>query len=168
MQIKFLLYLIMFLLNMTLPLIISFIFISYIKNLEDNKCKCSNDIRRKYVKYYGYFFVILTFIIIILALINSKHIIVRRFEEFLKYMCLFINLLAAYVIYEYSEILEENNCECSNSWKQKFMKYYSYFLIGIMSIIFFCTLMIFFAHIVFQEDKYIYRIKFLFRNCNLY
>ena len=167
MNMKIILQFIMFILNLIIPFIISFIFISYIRNLEKKDCKCSNDIRRKYIKYYGYFFFIISILIIILALINSKNIYIIRCEEFIKYICLIINLLGAYVIYKYSEILEDNNCKCSDSWKKIFIKYYSYFLIGTMSIIFFCTLMIFFTHIIFQEEKYIYFIKYLFRNCHL-
>ena len=81
-------------------------------------------------------------------------------------MCLLINILAAYVIYRYSEILENSDCSCSDSWKKTFIKYYSYFLVGSMSIIFFSILMIFIAHIIFEEDKYIYFIKYLLRSCS--
>ena len=48
--------------NLVLSFSISYIFISYTKSLENKKCNCSNDIRRKYLKYYGYFFLLADFI----------------------------------------------------------------------------------------------------------
>ena len=46
---------IMILISLSLPILIGYILVSYIKSLEDKKCACSNDRRRKYIKFYGYF-----------------------------------------------------------------------------------------------------------------
>lgn len=157
----------MFTLNFLFPFILSFIFISYVKNLEDKKCNCSNDIKRKYVKYYGYFFLTISVLSIIVPLLYIKYPILVNINDYLKLITLVVNLAAAYVLYEYSEYLENNDCKCSESWKKVFIKYYSYFLIFTMSVIFFCILMIFIAHILYQEDKYIYGVKNLLRNCKI-
>lgn len=153
--------------NIILPFFISFIFISYIRNLEEKKCNCSENTRRKYVKYYGYFFLTVSILTIICVLSHSLIPGIVILNDLIKYITLVINLLAAYVLYEYSDILENVDCKCSDSWKRVFIKYYSYFLIFTMSLIFFSILMIFMTHILFQEDQYIYLIKYLLRSCNL-
>lgn len=156
----------MLLSNLVLSFFIAYIFISYIKTLEDKKCNCSGDIRRKYLKYYGYFFLFITVATIILIFTGLQTNKLKIINDYLKYSILIVNILAAYVIFEYSNILEESDCKCSDSWKKTFIKYYSYFLIGVMSVIFFCLLMIFISHIVLQEDKYIYFLKYMLRNCS--
>ena len=153
--------------NIILPFFIAFIFISYIRNLEKKECNCSENVRRKYVKYYGYFFLTVSILTIICVLSHSLIPGIVILNDFIKYITLVINLLAAYVLYEYSDILENADCKCSDSWKRVFIKYYSYFLIFTMSLIFFSLLMIFMSHIIFQEDQYIYLIKYLLRSCKM-
>ena len=45
-----------------IPFSISYILITYVKSLEKEICSCSEDIRRKYLKYYGYVMLGLTII----------------------------------------------------------------------------------------------------------
>ena len=148
-----------FILNFLFPFILSFIFISMLKTWKIKRC--SNDIKRKYVKYYGYFFNYISLSIIV-PLLYIKYPILVNINDYLKLITLVVNLRIC--LYEYSEYLENNDCKCSESWKKVFIKYYSYFLIFTMSIIFFCILMIFIAHILYQEDKYIYGVKNLLKN----
>lgn len=149
-----------------IPLVLAYIFISYVKSLEKKKCACSNDIRRKYVKYYGYFlfgFAFFGLIIIILSISNPKMIL---FNNFLKILAILINLLAAYLLHEYEKILDNNNCKCADSWKKVFIKYYAYFIIFITGFIFFSLLILFLQHIILEEDKHIMEIKNVFNNCH--
>ena len=60
---------------------------------------------------------------------------------------------------------EDNNCRCSDDWKKVFMKYYSYFLILVIGIIFFSLLMTFLAHISTGNDSYIILMKRSFIGC---
>lgn len=149
-----------------IPFCLSYIFISYVKTLEDNnKCQCSYDIRRKYLKFYGYFmllFSILSLFIIALAIGNPKLIFLTKV---IKILSLFISIICAYVIFEYSKILESKECSCSDSWKKIFIKYYSFVFIGIISLCFLCLLIVFFYHIMSGNKSIITYIKNSFVGC---
>ena len=148
-----------------LPLIIAYIFISYVKSLENKDCKCSDDVRRKYVKYYGYLFIVLAFCGVFTLIFSMSMPKMALLDTILKVAALLINFLAAYVLYEYSDLLESNDCECSKSWKRAFIKYYGYFLIIIIGLIFFSLLFTFILHIFNEEDKYIIEMRKILRGC---
>ena len=150
---------------LVLPLLIAYIFISYIKSLESKDCKCSEDVRRKYVKYYGYAFIILAFCGIITLIFSMSIPRMALVDTILKVSALLINFLAAFVLYQYSDLLESNDCECSKSWKRAFIKYYGYFLIIVVGLIFFSLLFTFMLHIFNDEDKYIIEMRKILRGC---
>jgi len=149
-----------------IPFCLAYIFISYVKNLENNnKCKCSYDIRRKYLKFYGYFmllFSILSLFIIAHALGNPKLIFLTKV---IKILSLFISIICAYVIFEYSKILESKECSCSDSWKKIFIKYYSFIIIAVVSLGFISLLMSFCYHILSGNKSIITYIKNSFIGC---
>ena len=132
-------FMIILLISLILPLTVGYILVSYIKSLEDKKCACSNDRRRKYIKYYGYFLVIFSISLLILNIIfglgNNKFV-----QNILRIVSFGINFLAAYLLYSYSNILEDSTCKCSQSWRRTFMKFYGYILGGIFSFISFCVM----------------------------
>jgi hypothetical protein len=143
-----------------LPFCLAYIFISYVNTLENNeKCKCSYDIRRKYLKYYGYFllmFSILSIFIIGFAVANPKFFILIKI---IKLLSIFITAFCAYIIFDYSKILESKECPCTDSWKKIFIKYYSFIIIGIISLGFLSLLFIFFIHIFSGNDSIIKHLK---------
>lgn len=149
-----------------IPLALSYIFISYIKSLEDKKCACSNDIRRKYVKYYGYFLIGVAIIGIFIVSLSIRNPKLMLFHNPLKILTIIINALSVYLLYQYNNFLEDNNCKCSESWKRVFIKYYSYILIFLLSFIFFVLLVTFILHIIKSDNRYIIEIKDVFNNCN--
>ena len=140
------------------PLIIGYIFISYIKSLEDKKCACSSDRRRKYVKFYGYFLIIFTILTLVFNLIFGFLGSVI-FQNVIRIISFSVNLLAAYLIYSYSNILEDNTCKCSVSWKKTFMKFYGYLLSGVLSVLSFSLIIAFIYHISQGDDIVIKRIR---------
>lgn len=150
-----------------IPTIIGYIFVSYVKSLEDKGCACSSNIRRKYVKYYGYFLFLISFLSLFVIIFTIKNPRLKSLNEILKVISLIVNFLAAYLLYEYSMILndENNNCRCSDNWKKVFMKYYSYFLIIVIGIIFFSLLMTFLAHISTGNDNIMILMKRSFLGC---
>ena len=150
---------------LVLPLLIAYIFISYVKSLESKDCKCSEDVRRKYIKYYGYFFIIISFCGILTLIVSMSMPNMALVDTFLKVLALLVNFLAAYVLYQYSDLLENNDCECSKSWKRAFIKYYGYFLIIVIGLIFFSLLFTFILHIFNEEDKYIIEMRKILRGC---
>ena len=144
--------------SMVMPLMIGYILISYIKSLEQKDCACSNDRRRKYVKYYGYFLIIFTILSLIfnlvLGLAGSN-----AFQNIIRIFSFSINLLAGYLIYSYSNILEDSTCDCSISWKKTFMKFYGYTLSGILAFLSFSLIIAFIYHISQGDDVIMRRVK---------
>ena len=149
--------LIMFL-SLIIPFVIGYIFISYIKSLENKKCACSNDRRRKYIKFYGYFLIIFSLLSLILniifGLLNNQ-----VFQNILRIISFSVNILAAYLIFSYSNILEDSSCKCSNSWKKTFLRFYGYFLGGIFSLISIALIIMFLFHVSQGDDIIIRKIK---------
>lgn len=151
-------FMIVILISLLGPLCVGYILISYIKSLEEQDCACSNDRRRKYVKFYGYFTVIFTIILLILNIYfgqrgNSS------LQNIIRIVSFSINFLAAYLLYSYSNILEDSSCKCTESWRRTFMKFYGYFLIGLLSFISFALILTFIFHICQGNDKIIKNIK---------
>ena len=62
-------FMILILITLFLPLSIGYILVSYIKSLETKECACSNDRRRKYVKFYGYFIMGFSLLLLVINLI---------------------------------------------------------------------------------------------------
>ena len=148
-----------------IPLTISYIVISYVKTLEKEKCNCSEDIRRKYLKYYGYSILLLSIVglfVIIFAITNPKLFI---FNTIIKYLSLFISFLGVYIMYSYGDLLESNECKCADSWKRIFLKYYAYFMLGIISLTFMVLIVIFIYHIASGDELPIIVLKRAIKNC---
>ena len=129
----------------------------YIKSLERKKCACSNDIRRKYVKFYGYFLLIFSILVFVINIIFSRTN--ELIESVIRIISFSINFLAAYLLYSYSNILEDASCECSESWRRTFMKFYGYFIGITYSFIAFCLIIAFIFHLSLGDDKLIKNLK---------
>ena len=151
-------FMLMILSSLVMPLMIGYILISYIKSLEEKNCACSSDRRRKYVKYYGYFLIIFTILSLIFNLVfgfAGSYI----FQNIIRIISFSINILAGYLIYSYSNILEDSSCDCSVSWKKTFMKFYGYTLSGILAFLSFSLIIAFIYHICQGDDIIIRRVK---------
>ena len=149
---------IMILISLSLPILIGYILVSYIKSLEDKKCACSNDRRRKYIKFYGYFLIIFSILVAILNYVLGLWFN-NLFQSFIRIVSFGINFLAAYLLYSYSNILEDSTCKCSESWRRTFLKFYGYLLGGVFSFISFCIIFTFIYHICQGDDLVIRRIR---------
>tara|TARA_B100001121_G_C18518373_1_gene540080 strand:- start:347 stop:829 length:483 start_codon:yes stop_codon:yes gene_type:complete len=151
-------FMIMILISLFLPLMVGYILISYIKSLEDKNCSCSNDRRRKYIKYYGYFLIIFSIFVLVANIIFGLWFN-NFFQSLIRIISFGINFLAAYLLYSYSNILEDSTCKCSESWRRTFLKFYGYLLGGVFSFISFCVIFTFIYHISQGDDIIIRRIK---------
>jgi len=144
--------------TLVLPFIIGYILISYIKSLEDKKCACSSDIRRKYVKFYGYFLILFSLFTLVINLI-FRQVSNIKIQNIFRIISFSINILAAYLIFSYSKILQDSTCECSLSWRRTFMNFYGYLLSIIFSLISFILIITFIYHISLGDDIIINKIK---------
>ena len=151
-------FMLIMLISLFVPLLVGYILISYIKSLESKDCACSNDRRRKYVKFYGYFLIIFS----VLSLISNFVFGLAAsssFQSLLRIISFSVNLLAAYLIYSYSNILEDSSCDCSTSWKKTFLKFYGYITGGTLSFLSLVLIITFIYHISQGDDVIIRRVK---------
>ena len=144
-------FMIILFITLIIPFTIGYILVSYIKSLEDKECACSSDRRRKYIKYYGYFIICFSVILLFINLILGQ-----RGNSFLqnglRIVSFSINFLAAYLLHSYSNILEDSSCKCTESWRRTFMKFYGFFLVGLFSLLSFTLIFAFIYHICLGDD----------------
>ena len=152
--------------SLMVPFTVGYILISYIKSLENKKCICSEDPRRKYIKYYGYSFIAFALLGILTLILYIKYPIMRKFKMVLRCIILIIHFLAAYVIYNYSNMLEDDKCECSYSWKRVFLKYYGYLVILFIGLLFFCLLMALLILLSSGDTKFVLELQKILIGCN--
>jgi hypothetical protein len=115
-------------------LIIYYVIYLYVRNLEVNKCECSQHWYRDYIKY----FTIGAMIFLVINLINLK--INTKFTNILigimNGLLTIFSLVFIYVVYNYANMLVESKCECSMTNDNKnmfyFMKYYNYLQISLL------------------------------------
>ena len=107
--------------SLIIPFLVGYILISYTKSLENQKCACSSDVRRKYVKYYGYFILVAALLGLSLFIGYIKYPSLRKLKSVFKIFVLVVQFLATYVIFTYSKVLEDGKCPCSSSWKKYFL-----------------------------------------------
>ena len=94
---------------------------------------------------------------------NNKK--VYKLRNFIKCAILIIHFLAAYVIFTYSKLLEENNCQCAHSWKRVFLKYYGYLLTGFLGFLFLSLLIALLLIVSSGESKYILELQRVLVGC---
>ena len=109
-----------------ISLIIYFLYINYINKLEREKCCCSNNPNRTYIKYY-------TALLILINIFATLY--PNELNQLLKRKNPFINVIALvsissfiyyiYVLRTYSTSLINQPCKCANEVELFFMKYHS-------------------------------------------
>tara|TARA_B100000123_G_scaffold266265_1_gene238264 strand:- start:2624 stop:3127 length:504 start_codon:yes stop_codon:yes gene_type:complete len=150
--------------SLLIPLFIGYVFITYIKSLENQKkCACSNNPKRKLIKYYGYVLIFSSIFGFISGLLYLNYPSIKIIDNIVKLLVLIIQFLAAYVIFTYSKLLEDNNCNCSDSWKRVFIKYYGFVITVMIGLIFLGLLVSFLLLVTTGDEKNILVLKkFLF------
>ncbi len=154
-------------LTLIVPFAIGYIFISYTKSLENEKCACSADLRRKYIKYYGYFLIVSSLACLATVIIYVKYPPFRKLKSLLKIVILAIQFLSAYVIFTYSKYLQDNECKCADSWKRVFIKYYGYGITIFLGLLFFCLVMAFLILISTGNSSFILELKKYLLGCQM-
>ena len=158
--------LLIMLISLIVPILIGYVFITYITSLENNKdCACSNNPKRKYVKYYGYVLIFSAIFSFVSGMFYINVASVKSIDNIFKTLVLIIHFLGTYVIFSYSKLIEENPCKCSDGWKRVFIKYYGYFITVMVGLLFFGLLASFLMLITHGEDKSILDIKRLILGC---
>ena len=98
-------------------ILVNVLIINFTMKLEYIGCKCSEIWYRDFIKYYS----IITLFMVILIFCNIKN----TFWIFIHNIYYIIGLCNIYILFKFSQDLYINKCECSKSWEQKFIYYYS-------------------------------------------
>ena len=119
-------------------LIMSVLIFAYIYQLEKNKCKCSHNWSRSFIKYYT----ILMIVILIPYFINQeiflKFLVKSDMALLIISIIKLLGIVYFVVLVNYFYNLKITECDCSKNWKRKTLLYPVVILsIGMILIIFF-------------------------------
>ena len=91
-------------------ILINLVLFSYILKLEHEKCKCSDNWMRDYIKYYTSILVILSLITLMVPVFLGKKTpkIMKSLALFIRVVVLLATLVQVYVVFAYSQAL---NCK---------------------------------------------------------
>ena len=98
-------------------ILVNALIVNYTMKLEHIDCECSKSWYRDFIKYYS----IITIIMTLLIFCNIK----TPAWKFIHNIYYIIGLCNIYILFKFSQDLYINKCECSKSWEQKFIYYYS-------------------------------------------
>ena len=137
-------------------------YIKYVNELQESKCKCSEDDKRDMVKNFSYLILISWGLFILAIIISPPRELINIFSSRIFSLVQFL-LVAGYgsILFLYSKKLIDESRKCSESWVREAMQYQSYVYI-FFSII---SFLIFIAKIVLgNETKEIKNISRVLRN----
>lgn len=98
-------------------ILVNALIVNYTMKLEHIDCECSKSWYRDFIKYYS----MITIIMVLLIFCNIK----TPALKFIHNIYYIIGLCNIYILFKFSQDLYINKCECSKSWEQKFIYYYS-------------------------------------------
>ena len=119
--------------SLILRLIFPAILINYVNRLETTSCKCSEDWRRDYIKFFSIASIIIHIVDFSLGFIATPKS-VMIISLILNILLSLGSIVVIYSMLTYSNKLIKTKCECSKSWERQMLYYYSIFvsiLIGI-------------------------------------
>ena len=113
-------------------------YLSYIKKMNDKNCKCSKDFSRHFIHFYSIYIYVALAILIFIVMMGMR----RELKSYIRdpsnlVISIGFSFLVAYYLFIYNKRINEENCECGNTWEVTVMKYHSYlifFMVFIASI----------------------------------
>lgn len=142
--------LILLMLIYTIDIVLYFVTFSWIVLLEKNKCHCSNNWKRNFIKYYIIFIVIVLLAFLFHQLLLKFNYIQYEYSfifDMIKYFVLISELIFVCIVFIYIKDLINNKCECSEMPQRDITLLYS-----IVDIV------IFFSSLVFAFALLLYRV----------
>ena len=118
---------------------LSYKYVKYINNLEDTKCKCSEDVKRDMVKNFSYLIIISWVLLIFGILVFPPKELEILNNKWVTFLNIILTGIYGYILFSYSRKLIDESCKCSESWVRDAMQYqsYIYIVISILSILIF-------------------------------
>jgi hypothetical protein len=89
--------------------VLYFITFSWIVILEKNKCECSNNWKREFIKYFLLIFISYIILSILFQLTNTNSIVFN----YIKYILYVAEIVFIIITFIYIQELIKNKCECS-------------------------------------------------------
>ena len=126
-------------------ILINLILFSYILKLEREKCDCTDNWMRDYIKYYTSILVILSLITLVVPVFlgDKTPKIMKSLASVFRVIVLLATLVQVYVVFTYSQALNCNKkkCECSQDWRSQFMYWLGIFgfVVYVLMLIVFIT-----------------------------
>jgi len=106
---------------MVMGIILNLVYFNYVFNLEKKNCKCSEDWRRTFIKYYS-LALIFQFV---LMLFLKKNKIIKPLLQLLIFVTSLLGIVEFYALISFSRDLKLKKCECSKGIDREFIYWYT-------------------------------------------
>lgn len=132
-------------LSSLIGVIISVLIFKYVYDLEEEKCVCSRDWKRTYIKYFSVFLIICG-LFSIAGLSSGKLLLKSNNTVFILFVLLSVIVSIGSIVYLYALYMFSHNlirhieCPCSKSHLRTFTYYYSIIVILLYAFIIFAGL----------------------------
>ena len=110
---------------------LSYKYVEYINNLENTKCKCSDDIKRDMVKNFSYLIIVGWVLLIFGILVFPPKELRFLNNKWVTFLNIILTGIYGYILFSYSSKLIDESCKCSESWVRDAMQYQSYIYISL-------------------------------------
>ena len=109
--------------------IIPAFYIKYMNKMNKEDCKCSKDFSRNFVHFYAIYIYVSLGLILFSSMIYSRNEIKKVMKDPTNLVIsLGFSFLVAYYMFQYNKKINDENCECANTWEVEVMKYHSYLI----------------------------------------
>lgn len=144
-------------------LIVNAILLTFILKLEKEKCECSKNSKRDYIKWFSVTMLVLALLSMITSMMKVK--LPAKLMMVLMLVLFGATIYQAYALFTYSHELKGlgkgKECECSRDWRRDFMFYYSilYVFLMIMGVLFAINSMIMVSQLTPKQKKELMLLK---------
>jgi hypothetical protein len=114
---------------------------TYVYKLENERCVCSRDWRRDFIKYYTT--AVVFRIVFFNVLVNSKNPLLRLVFDTITFLINIFGFVYLWALFTYSKKLKKEKCACSDSVALDIMSTYSTLVLGVnllLLVLYFYTL----------------------------
>ena len=127
-----------------LGVLINVLIFNYVYQLEKKNCKCSEDWRRDYIKYFALISIIAEpFFTYLNNRKIKKQILLQLIIFLLGFSYLIGSILYIYYLFTYSQQMIKDKCDCSEKWERDFIYYYIRVILALYAFILLCSIALF-------------------------
>jgi hypothetical protein len=123
-------------------IVINYMALLWLYKLEEISCKCSQNWKRDYIKYFLYIYFVKTLINLLVNIyMYVSHIAYKdsNFYSYYKYILFIFNIIAfanLIIVIIYIDELKKNNCTCSEDFRREIYWYYNIILLALFVMIY--------------------------------